>query len=132
MKKDIIQVVSGVAILSIIMDAVFFAIGRFDVTVLWGSLLGSICAIVNFLLLALTVYTSVSKGKAASGYMGISYLLRLAFIGAVIVFAIKHPMINYVAAAIPLVFPRVTIMVVQFILKYRKSSVKEGDNLGGA
>lgn len=132
MKKDIIQVISGVAILSAIMDVVFFAVGRFDIAVLWGTLLGFLCAIVNFLLLAITVHISLSKGKAASGYMGASYLLRLAFIGAVIVFAIKHPQINYVATAIPLVFPRITIMIVQGIMKYKKSPSKEGDNLGGA
>lgn len=130
MKKDILQVISGVIILSIIMDILFLAIGKFDMKVLWGTLIGSACAIVNFVLLAFTIYVSISNGKSASGYIGASYLLRVAFIGIAIVFAIKSPHINYVAAAIPLVFPRITITFLQGILKMKRSSGEEGDNFG--
>lgn len=133
MKKDILKVISGVIFLGAVMDLVFLAIGRFDITVLWGTLLGIVCAILNFVFLAITVSMSLSKGKSASGYMGVSYLLRLAFIGVVIVFAIRSPYINYVATAIPLVFPRIVIITLQGVLnRTKKVSDKEGDNLGGS
>lgn len=131
MKKDILKIFSGIVVLSIVMDIVFFAVGHFDVTVLWGTMLGVACATLNFVFLAITVSMSLSKGKSASGYMGISYLVRLAFIGAVIVYAIKSPYINYVATAIPLVFPRIVIITLQGILKRTKKSENgEGDSLG--
>ncbi len=133
MKKNILQVVAGSLILGIITDLVFFLIGRFDLSVVWGTLLGIACACFNFVFLALTVSKSLGKGKAAGGYMGISYLLRLAFIGAVVVFAIKSPYINYVAAVIPLLFPRVIITFIQGIMKWNnKSDKKAGDSVGGA
>ncbi|MBQ6998613.1 MAG: ATP synthase subunit I [Clostridia bacterium] len=132
MKKNILQVVAGSLILGAILVIVFFLIGRFDLSVVWGALLGIACACLNFAFLALTVSKSLSKGKAAGGYMGISYLLRLAFIGAVVVFAIKSPYINYVAAVIPLLFPRVIITFIQGIMKWNnKSDKKAGDNIGG-
>ncbi len=133
MKKDILKVISGVIFLGAVMDMVFFAIGRFDITVLWGTLLGIACAILNFVFLAITVSMSLTKGKSASGYMGVSYLLRLAFIGVVVVFAIRSPYFNYVATAIPLVFPRIVIITLQGVLnRTKKVTDKEGDNLGGS
>lgn len=133
MKKNILQVVAGSLILGAAMDIVFLVIGRFDLSVLWGTLLGIACASLNFAFLAATVAKSLGKGKAAGGYMGTSYLLRLFFIGAVVIFAIKSPYINYIAAVIPLLFPRVIIIVLQGIMKWNtKPEVEEGDNLGGA
>ncbi len=131
MKKNILQVFIGSLVLGVVMDIVFFLIGRFDFTVVLGTLLGIACATLNFVFLAFTVSKSLSKGKAAGGYMGISYLLRLAFIGAVVVFAIKSPYTNYVATAIPLLFPRVIITLLQGVLKqYDKSDEKAGDTGG--
>lgn len=133
MKKDILQVVAGTAVLGVVMDIVFLLIGRFDTTVLWGTLLGVACASLNFCFLAYAVAKSLGKGKSAVGYMGGSYILRLFFIGAVVVFAIKSTYFNYIATAIPLLFPRVIITVIQGIMKSKnKSEAKEDDNLGGA
>lgn len=133
MKKDILQVVAGTAALCVVMDIVFLLIGRFDITVFWGTLLGFACTSLNFCFLALAVVKSVGKGKAAGGYIGSSYLLRLFFIGVVVVFSIKSPYCNYIATVIPLLFPRVIITVLQGIMKWKnKSKEGEGDRLGGA
>ena len=85
MKKDILQVIGGTALLSVIMVVVFFAVGYFDRTVLFGALLGFVTASVNFCLLALAVTKAVDKQKNAGAYMGSSYILRLCLIGIVIV-----------------------------------------------
>ncbi len=133
MKKDILQIVAGTAVLCAVMDIVFFAVGRLDIAVLLGTLIGFTCAVLNFCFLALTVSKAVSKGKAAGGYMGISYLVRLFTIAAVIIFAIKSPYVNYVAVAVPLLFPRVIITLIQGIMKWKRNDDAEGgDNLGGA
>ena len=132
MKKDVLKVIAGSALLCAVMDIIFLLIGKFDITVLWGTLLGFTCASLNFCFLAFTVAKSLGKGKVAGGYMGTSYLLRLAFIAAVVVFSIKSSQINYIAAVVPLFFPRVIITVLEGIMKYKGSSVKEGDELGGA
>ena len=115
MKKSIIQIAIGSLILGFVMDIVFFLVGRFDMTVVLGTIVGIICADLNFIFLGITVSKTLNNGKTA--YMGVSYLLRMAFIGAVVVFSIKSPYINYVSAAIPLVFPRVIITVLKGIIK---------------
>lgn len=133
MKKDILQVIAGTAILGIIMDIVFLLIGKFDITVLFGTLLGVACASLNFCFLAYAVKQALGRGKSAIGYMGISYILRLFFIGVVVVISIKLPYFNYIATAIPLLFPRVIITLIQGIMKWKsKSKAEEGDNFGGA
>ena len=133
MKKDIFQVILGSAALCIVLDVVFLIIGKFDLTVLLGTLLGLFCAGLNFVFLAFSLSKSLEKGKTASGYMGVSYLLRLAFIGVTVVFAIKSPYINYVATVIPLIFPRIVITFLQGVMKYKNKSVKiGGSDVGGA
>lgn len=131
MKKDIYQVILGTAAFAVLMDIVYLCIGKLNMAVFYGTLLGFACASANFLLLALTVSRSVEKGKAAGGYMGVSYLLRLFFIGAVVVFAIKSPYIDYLPTVISLVFPRIIITLIQGILnKSKKSELKGEDGLG--
>ena len=133
MKKDIFQVILGSAVLCVVMNIVFFAIGKFDYTVVLGTLLGLFCAGLNFIFLAFSLTKSLEKGAKASGYMGVCYLIRLAFIGAVVVFAIKSPYTNYVAAVIPLVFPRIVITFLQGIMKYKNKSAEiGGKEVGGA
>jgi len=131
MKKDIFQVVAGTAVLCALMDIVFLFIGKFDLPVFYGTVLGFLCACANFIFLAFTISVSLNKGKASSGYMGISYLLRLFLIAVVVVYSIKSPYTNYVATVIPLIFPRVIITLIQGIMKSKnKTSENGGDNLG--
>ena len=130
MKKDVLKVISGTAVLCVVMDIIFLLIGKFDLAVLWGTLLGFACASLNFCFLAFSVYKAVDKGKAAGGYIGGSYFLRLLFISIVVVYSIKSPHFNYVATVIPLVFPRVIIMVLEGIMKKKKKSSGEVDNIG--
>lgn len=133
MKKSILQVFIGSLILGVVMDFVFFLIGRFDLSVLLGTILGIACATLNFIFLAITVKNAMDKGNSAGGYMGTSYMLRLFFIAGVIVFAIKSEYFNYIAVAIPLLFPRVIITFIQGIMKWnKKSEDKAGDSIGGA
>ena len=54
-KTETRRIAVGVAVLSALMLIVFVLIGRFDWTVLWGTLLGGGYAVLNFFLMALTV-----------------------------------------------------------------------------
>lgn len=53
----------SVLILSALMEAVFLIIGKWDITVLFGNLLGGGFAILNFFLMGLTVQNAVTKKK---------------------------------------------------------------------
>lgn len=117
LKRDMRNIAVGTVILSAAMVAVFALLGRFGWDVLWGALLGTAVAVLNFILLSVTVNRALDGGKrGAQTVMGISYLLRLILIAAMVVFAIKSPKIYYVSAVIPLIFPQCVIL----FLKTRK------------
>ena len=60
-KQETQKIAVGVIILSAIMLIVFALIKRFDMTVLWGTLLGSGFAVLNFFLMALTVQQAAEQ-----------------------------------------------------------------------
>lgn len=109
---EVVKMIVGVFLLSIIMVVVFAAFGYFDMKVIWGALLGSAGCILNYAFLAFSIQKLVEKEEGeAKGLMGLSYVLRMIFIAAVIILAIKADCFNYLACVIPFCFPRIVIMV---------------------
>lgn len=117
-----------VIILSVIMEAVFLIIGMWSYKVLLGNILGGTVAVVNFLLMGITVQKAVQKDeKDAATLMKLSQTLRNMMLLIVAVLAIALPFINPVAAIIPLFFPRIAIALIP--LRDRKNNNgKENDN----
>lgn len=124
-KKQLSQIAVGILILSTIMVLCFLVLGYFDKTVVFGAILGSGWAFANFTLLAIAVQKAVDKedGQAAKAYMSGTYTLRLILTAVMVIVAIKLPYVNYLAAIIPIVFPRITIMAVGLIDKKRGKDV---------
>ena len=122
--KQTLKILIGSVILAGIMIAVFALLGYFSLSVVSGAALGIITAVLNFFLLALTLEYALGKGAGkAQGIMGLSYTVRIVVIAVIVVFAIKAPYINYVATAIPLVFPRIVIYALNFLDKDKKEEV---------
>ena len=93
-------------------QAVFLLLGRWDYTVLLGSLLGSVTAVGNFLLVGLMVQTAVTQTeKQARNTVRLSQGGRLLLQGLILVAAAVLPWFNIWAAAIPLLVPRVAVSV---------------------
>lgn len=68
----------GTLILSVLMQAVFLLLGKWNYTVLLGNLLGAVGAVMNFFLMGLTVQSAVQKEKkSAQTTMKVSQTLRL-------------------------------------------------------
>ena len=102
----------SVLILSAFMEAVFLIGGWWDITVLFGNLLGGVCAVLNFFLMGLTVQKALGKPeKEARDLVKLSQTARLfmqlAF--AVVGFLIPGAF-NVIAVLLPLLFPRIAIM----------------------
>ncbi len=112
-KQETKHIVIGVLIMSVIMEIVFVAIGRFDYTVLLGNLLGGGYAIVNFFLMSLAVQKSVLKDTPEEAKLVIqnSYTRRLLLLAAVLIVGFRMPYFYWVAVVIPLFFPRITIFI---------------------
>lgn len=112
----------GVLIMTAIMVAVFALIGKFSYKVITGALLGATVTIINHLFLTYSVVRIVEKEDAGNGksFMKLSYMIRLVIIAATIIIAIKVPVFNYIAVAIPFLFPRIVIVAIHFIDSWKE------------
>jgi len=111
-KRETIYVAAVVLLLSVLMQAVFLVIGRWDLTVLWGNLLSGTAAVLNFLLLGITVQNAVTKEeKEAKTMIKASQSLRLVFLLVVAVIGAALPADFHLwEVLIPLLFPRIAVM----------------------
>ena len=111
-----IAFVSG--ILSLIMQAIFLVLAKWDYTVLFGNLLGLVAAVLNFFLLGLTVQNAVSKEeKEAKGVLKLSQAYRMIMLAVMAGFGVYNPMFNNWAVIIPLLFPRIAIGLSPYLRK---------------
>ncbi len=119
--KEIKKVTLGVLVLAMLQAVIVWLAFGVNVSMLLGTLLGSLCALVNFFLTAVNIEKAVRKGESGAKLSMVSgYYCRLAIIAAVMFFAIKMPWLNIFAVAIPLVFPRVVITVCSFAGQLKK------------
>ena len=114
LKREVVRMCVGVAVLSSIMLAGFAVFGRFDMPVLYGAVLGTAVTLLNYFLLALSVSHVVNKHdeKNAKLFMNISYLLRIILIAIAVATAIKFPFFNAIAVILPFIFERIVIMII--------------------
>ena len=105
------NIAMGVAALSIVMQIVFLLIGKWDMTVVWGNLLGGAYAILNFFILGLTVQKVAADAdeKRGKSLMQFSYSTRMFFTMVVVFLGLSMPLFNWVAVFAPQLFPRITI-----------------------
>ena len=84
-KKETVYIVIWVVLLSLVMEAVFLILGKWDLSVLLGNVGGGLTAAGNFFLLAWTVSRALEKEepKAAARRVRATASLRLLGMGAV-------------------------------------------------
>jgi len=110
--KETKYIALWVIIFSLIMEAVFLIINKWDYTVLLGNLLSATVGVLNFFLMGLGVQKAViQEEKEAKQTMKVSNLMRtfLLFVAAVI--GVTVSVFNNWAVIIPLFFPRVAILL---------------------
>ncbi len=131
-KKETLHIAAGVLGFSAVMNLVFTCLGRWDLSVLWGNLLGGGYAVVNFFALGLTVQKMASDPNEKRGKltMQLSYTLRMLFTVFIVVLAIKLPQVSWPAAVIPLLFPRLTILCMQLLGMYKPPRGAENEKGG--
>lgn len=133
-RRETGHIALGVLAFSAAMHLVFLALGRWELGVLWGNLLGGGFAVCNFFLLGLTVQTIANDTdeKRAKLKLQGSYSLRMLLTLAVIVLAVKLPFVTWPAAVIPLLFPRLTILAMQMMGMYKPekktAETRKGDD----
>jgi len=101
-------------ILSVLMQAVFLIIGKWDYTVLLGNILSGAAAVLNFLFMGLTVQKAVDmEEKDAKKAMKASQSLRMAALFAVAALGAGLPCFHIVTVLVPLFFPRIAVAIWQ-------------------
>ena len=109
-RRESIYVAGWIVLLSVLMQAVFIIIGKWDYTVLCGNLLGGAASFANFLLLGITVQKAVAmEEKQAANAMKLSQTLRLLMIFIAAVLGAVLECFNIWATIIPIFFVRIAI-----------------------
>lgn len=97
-----------VLVLSAMMEAVYLIIGEWNLTVLWGNLLGGGIAALNFFLMALTVQRGLGMSQEdAKKLLRVSQSLRLLMMLALCAIGASLPVFDPLAVLLPLFFPRI-------------------------
>ena len=126
-KRETIYIASFVVILSMLMEAVFLIIGKWDYTVLLGNILGAAVAVGNFFFMGITLQKSLQKGdEERSSFVKLSYTYRTLAIVISALVGFLCPVFNGYAVVIPLFFPRIAIFLKPFVDKNYKREA--GDN----
>lgn len=119
--KETLYISAWVLILSIITQAVFLIIQRWDYTVLLGNLLSGTASVLNFFLMGLTVQKAVTKEeKEAKTALKFSQLYRFLFLIIVTIIGIVAPCFNNWTVIIPIFFPRIALLFRPLIDKAKK------------
>ncbi len=104
------------------MNGIFFLLGHWDWTVLWGSIVGGLVSIANFFVLAIVASLAADKAQAQD-VRGGQALIKASYMGRLIVMAIilfafaKSGLCNVFALVLPLVFNNPILTIGEFFRK---------------
>ena len=119
-RRELRRISAGVLIGGAAMEAVFAAVGRWDWPVLWGGLLGCAVAIGNFYYLAVSIQKAAAAQETrAMLVMRSSYAMRMLIAAAAIILGVALPVFHWLAVLIPLLLPRLTILIMQITGVYK-------------
>ena len=101
-----------VLILSLLEQAVFLAIGQWDMTVLLGNLYGSAIAVGNFFFMGCAVAKALSlPAEEAQKKMKLSQQSRMLILLVLCVLGGVAPFLHTIALLVPQFFPRIAVAV---------------------
>lgn len=123
--KEIRNIAVCVLILGIVQIIVVLPTRFFGSAAIFGTLLGCAVSVFNFALMGFILEKSITRGKQASGFMGLGYIVRLTIIALAVVWAIKVDYFNYVCVIIPIMaFSQISIFIINHLRK-RKENVEK-------
>ena len=112
-------VACGVGLCVALMIGIFALVGAFDLTVLWGGLLGGLLSVGNFFFMALVATVASDKAVAQDVDGGqklvkSSYPIRLLVLAAILFALAKSGICNVLALVLPLAFVRPVLTAAEF------------------
>lgn len=123
--KEIRNMTVCVFILGIVQILIILPTRFFGSAAIFGTVLGCAVSVFNFALMGFFLEKSISRGKQASGFMGLGYIVRLTIIALAVVWAIKVDYFNYVCVIIPIMaFSQISIFIINRIRKRERKTSK--------
>lgn len=112
----------GQTICLALMLAVYALLGKFELPVLLGGLIGSVLAIGNFFFMAMNASLAADKAaaqdvKGGKALIKFSYATRMAVIFVILFACVKSGLSSPLASVLPLAFVRPVITVAEFFRK---------------
>lgn len=107
-KKETAYIAAWTVILSAVMESVYLIVGLWEPDVLFGNLISGLAAVLNFLLMGITVQKALDRDeKDAAQLMRFSQSMRMLMLLAL--GAVGAFFFDPLAAVLPLFFPRIAI-----------------------
>ena len=117
-KKETSFIAIATLIFSALMEAVFLIIGKWDLPVLFGNLLGSGIGILNFFLMGLGLQKALNKDeKGAKSTVVFSHTRRFFLMAVVLVLAAVLDCFNLLSTVLALFFPSLGVYMRAISLK---------------
>ena len=123
--KQTLLVLLGVLICSVLMCIVYALLGKFDLSVVLGGLAGTVLATGNFFFMAMIATLAADKAEnqdveGGKKLVKSSYPIRILVLAAVLILCAKSGYFDILALALPLVFVRPILTILEF---YKKKGV---------
>ncbi|CEI71610.1 MULTISPECIES: ATP synthase subunit I [Romboutsia] len=117
LQDEINYVTKGVIVYDLIAIILLLITSTFSKEMLLGLIFGTIIAVLNFRLLAITIEKSVTMPVSkAQIYSAGQYLLRMTVTGVVLFVSVKAPYIHVLGVAIGLLSPKFVILTKTFLI----------------
>lgn len=120
-KKDIGFMAAGCGVCSAVVALVFAVIGKFDLPVLWGTLVGYVLSFGNFVLMSVGVLKALETGDEVTAKLKMrrSYVFRTVVMLAVMGVSIAVEFVNWVPVVASVFYPRIIITARGLWRKYK-------------
>ena len=129
-RKAVAWVALGTAALGLVLNLVFALFRYWDLTCLWGSLMGYAVGVGNFLLICLTVEKAVARDeKGARNLIRLSQQGRLLLHAGVLALAFTVKCFNPWAVMIMLLIPQIPIRLYPLTHREQKNDAAGGETL---
>lgn len=117
-KKETGYIAITVLILSALMEAVYLIIGRWELGVLLGNLLGGGVGILNFFLMGMGLQSALNRDeKGAKATVSFSHTMRFMLLAGVLVLAYFVDIFKLLPTVLALFFPSIGVYIKTFLIK---------------
>jgi len=125
-KKETANITIVAVILSALLQAVYLIIGKWDLSVLLGNLLGSCVGVLNFFLMGIGLQKSLDKDeKGARATVSFSHTMRFLLMAGVILLSVFLDCFKLLPTVLGLFFPSIGVYIRTFVVSKKKEELSE-------